>query len=94
MGLKAPPARLKASVRSAVPVNALAMQGVLPHDIDGVVQESRRIRRDRSRTVLRARGGLLASQAYGRAEEEQRACEKCEFGTSWQSKASMAPALI
>ncbi len=36
------------------PINALAMQGMLPHDVDGVVQESRGARRDRSGTDLRS----------------------------------------
>ena len=44
------------------PVNALAMQGMLPHDVDGVVKKSRSVRRDLS-TVLRRGSRLLASQA-------------------------------
>src|SRR5271170_4136927 len=77
-----------------IPVNALAMQGVLPHDIDGVIQEGRRVRRDLGRTVRRARGRLLASQAQGRAEEEQRACDYANLVLHGRARLAFCPALF
>ena len=52
-----------------IPVHVLAMQCVLPHDIDGVVQEARGIRRHLGGTDLRLGGLLLSSHAKGGAEE-------------------------
>ena len=52
-----------------IPVYVLAMQCVLPHDIDGVVQEARGIRRHLGGTDLRLGGLLLSSHAKGGAEE-------------------------